>query len=240
MHRIYQDSSLTIVAASVTSADDGFLGARKAPIRNAFRAPLHLSQEQLSVISIQEHEQYDDLKELINRRAWTLQEQLLSARLLLYASHTLQWQCRTLKCNLGDSYHAPSLSSIPRLPLIEPVSEAAPTTGDPERERAVDDALHPILQHWMRVTISYSYRSATLQSDKLTALAGLATYFSPILGPSYCAGIWGTSFLQQLCWHSPSNTTFLSCPRNYRAPSWSWASVDGPLYFLTYNGYRPY
>jgi hypothetical protein len=164
----------------------------------------------------------------------------LSARLLLYASHTLQWQCRTLKCNLGDSYHASSLSSIPRLPLIEPVSEAAPTTGDAERERAVDDALHPILQHWMRVTISHSYRSATLQSDKLTALAGLATYFSPILGPSYCAGIWGTSFLQQLCWHSPSNTTFLSRPRNYRAPFWSWASVDGPLYFLTYNGYRPY
>jgi hypothetical protein len=59
---------------------------------------------------------YDDKREPINSRAWTFQEELISPRLLIYASHTLQWQCHTLTCNLGKSYHAPSLSSAPRLP----------------------------------------------------------------------------------------------------------------------------
>ena len=82
-----------------------------------------------------------------------------------------------------------------------------------------------------------------MQSDKLTALAGLATYFSPVLGPGYFSGIWEQLFLQQLCWQSASNTTFLSRPNQYRAPSWSWASVDGgPLYFRSYilNSYSLY
>jgi hypothetical protein len=242
MKWIYENSSLTIVAASAASAHDGFLGARTGPKRNTFRIPCRLGQDRFSVIKIQEHEQYDDMREPANKRAWTLQEQLLSPQLLIYASHTLQWQCRTMKCNLGDSYHAPNLSSIPQLPSIKLVSEVGFKIGDKGRQETTEDALHPILQHWMRIVISYSNRSATLHSDKLVALAGLAMYFSPILGPDYFSGLWGRLFLQQLCWQSPSNTIFLDHPPQYRAPSWSWASIDGPLYFRTYlpNSYQPY
>jgi Heterokaryon incompatibility protein (HET) len=241
MYRIYEDSSLTIVAASAASAYDGFLGVRKTSERKTFIIPCRLGQDRFSLISMQEHEQYDDSREPANERAWTLQEQLLSPRLLIYASHTLQWHCRTMTCNLGDSYHAPNLSSIPRLPFIDSGSKVALTSGDKARQRPIEDA-QLTLQHWMRLIISYSYRDATLPSDKLTALAALALYFSPILGPHYFAGIWGELFLQQLCWHSPSDTIFFSSPSQYRAPSWSWASVDGPLYFRTYapNNYLPY
>lgn len=147
-----------------------------------------------------------------------------------------------MTCNLGDSYHAPNPSSIPRLRFIGPGSKALLTSGDEARQRAIEDARHIILQHWMRLIINCSNRSATLVSDKLTALAGLASYFSPVLGPEYFAGIWGELFLQQLCWHSPSDTIFLSSPLQYRAPSWSWVSLDGPLNLRTYclDRYRPY
>lgn len=241
MDRIYQESSLTIVAASAACASDGFLGARTAVKHEIFQIPCRLGQKQFASVSIQEHEQYDDLREPVNKRAWILQEQLLSPRLLIYASHTLQWQCRTLTCNMGDSYHA-HLSSAPRLPFIDSVSKVESTLGGEARQKVIEDARQLTLQHWMRIIISYSNRSATSASDKLTALAGLASYFSPVLGPQYHAGTWGELFLEQLCWHSPSDTIFLSRPWPYRAPSWSWASVDGPLYFRTYrlNSYRPY
>jgi hypothetical protein len=133
---------------------------------------MSLSQDKFSIISIQEHEQYDDLKEPVNKRAWTLQEQLLSPRLLTYASHTLQWQCSTTTCNLGDSYHSPNLSAIPNLPAIAQRSEFARKIREGSRSTFAEP-VHPFLQHLMRIVINYSNRSVTLESDKLTALAGL-------------------------------------------------------------------
>jgi hypothetical protein len=48
--------------------------------------------------------------------------------------------------------------------------------------------------------------------------------------------------LHQLCWQPASHTIVSFRPSQYRAPTWSWASVDGPLYFRTYlpNSCRPY
>ena len=143
MNRIYQDSSITIVAASAASAHDGFLGPRTSPKRETFKIPVRLGQDQFSVVTIQEHEQYDDLKEPVNQRAWTLQEQLLSQRLLMYSSHTLQWQCRASTCNLGDSYHAPNLSSIPRLPSIQPILGVLKIANDNEVQKTVQKNASP-------------------------------------------------------------------------------------------------
>jgi hypothetical protein len=47
----------------------------------------------------------------------------------------------------------------------------------------------------------------------------------------YYAGIWGSDFLSGLCWHARigvSGRTY----RDYIAPSWSWASQDGPIDYL--------
>jgi len=187
MHQIYENSSLTIVAASITPADRSFIKVRAVPKRKTFKILCRLSQDQSSIISIQEHEQYDDLKEPVYKRAWTLQEQLLSPRLLSYASHMLQWQCSTTTCNLDDSYHAANLSAIPKLPAIAQRSEFPQKFRDEESRSTFAETVHPFLQHWMRIVISYSNRSVALESDELTALAGLATVFSPLLGPNHFA-----------------------------------------------------
>ena len=73
IHQIYENSSLTIVAASVASADRGLLEVRTVSKCKTFKIPCRLSQDQFSIISIQEHEKNDDLKEPVNKRAWTLQ-----------------------------------------------------------------------------------------------------------------------------------------------------------------------
>lgn len=78
MDRTYKESSLTIVAASAVSANAGFLRVRKNSERKTFTIPCRLGQDKFDSISIQEHEQYDDLREPVNKRAWTLQEQSLS------------------------------------------------------------------------------------------------------------------------------------------------------------------
>jgi len=47
----------------------------------------------------------------------------------------------------------------------------------------------------------------------------------------YYAGIWGGDLLSGLCWHARLGTKG-SKYREYIAPSWSWASQDGPVEYL--------
>ncbi|KAI1042057.1 hypothetical protein LB505_007223 [Fusarium chuoi] len=66
----------------------------------------------------------------------------------------------------------------------------------------------------------------TKANDRLPALSGIAKWLQPHLAnPGYLAGIWNNSDLhRQLAWYTYST----KYPRpQYRAPSWSWASIDG-------------
>jgi hypothetical protein len=86
---------------------------------------------------------------------------------------------------------------------------------------------------------AYSLRSATLQVDKLNALAGIgARCYAPLLGPRYFAGMWEYGLLRQLTWGTsdfhqslPYDGVTVTRPLLdsglSRAPNWSLASVEG-------------
>ena len=233
MDQVYKNATMTIVAACATSATEGFLKDRSESGKSCFDIPCRLSPEHFFVIHIQEHMMYDDRREPINARAWTFQEELLSPHLLIYASHTLQWQCRTLTCNLGGSYHAPSPSAATSLPSPQKL-----LLEDPERNNAHSQIRpyipHSILQHWLRIVNTYATRKSSLPNDKLPALSALAASYAPVFGPEYHAGIWARSAVQQLCWRASDSRRFFTRPTQYRAPSWSWAALDGPTYFPSF------
>ena len=90
MDQVYKNAVMTIVAACASSVKDGFLEDRSVSNQTHFDIPCRLSLNQFFVAHTQEHMMYDDTKEPTNSRAWTFQEQLLSPRLLIYASHTLR------------------------------------------------------------------------------------------------------------------------------------------------------
>jgi hypothetical protein len=233
MDQVYKNATMTIVAACAPSATDGFLRDRPESGQNYFDIPCRLSPEHFFVAHIQELIRYDDTKEPINLRAWTFQEELLSPHLLIYASHTLQWQCRTLTCNFGGSYHAPNLTAAPSLPSPQKL-----LLEDPERNynrgQIRPHIPHTILQHWLRIVSTYANRKSSLPSDKLPALSALAASYAPVFGPEYHAGIWARSAVQQLCWRTADSRQFFTRPPQYRAPSWSWAALDGLTYFPSF------
>ncbi len=237
MNRVYKNAAMTIVAACVPSATDGFLKDRPEPGQHHFDIPCRLTLEYLFVAHIREHVMYDDKHEPINDRAWTFQEQLLSPRLLIYASHTLQWQCRTLTCNMGGSYHSPNPSAAPRLPpkemLLPQYIGNLPEREHPSLEYGAEIP-HLTLQHWLRIVTSYSTRKSSLSRDKLVAISALAVSYADVFGPKYLAGIWARSAVQQLCWRSPDRRRFFTRPLQYGAPSWSWAALDGQVYFPSF------
>ena len=234
MHDVYGNAIMTIAASCASSLTEGFLYDRFVPNHKVYDVPIRLRAGHFITSRIKEHVNYDDTQEPLNTRAWTFQEQMLSRRLLIYASHTLQWQCRTMTCNLGGSYHSPRPSAAPRLLLPEMLLSKKPTESDDVR-RPEPDIPHSILQPWLEIVKCSSMRKSSLPSDKLPVVSALASSYKPIFGRNYHAGIWAKSPVHQLCWRKPNSSQFsLTRPKEYGAPSWSWASVDGQLYFPSF------
>ena len=75
----------------------------------------------------------------------------------------------------------------------------------------------------------YSLCNLTHSKDKLLALKGLAESFNETLSDEYVAGMWKKSLIIDLAWHGDTDTDQIH--KANRAPSWSWASVNGSIVF---------
>jgi hypothetical protein len=100
---------------------------------------------------------------------------------------------------------------------------------------------------WMGIVEDYSSRSLTNLQDRLSAISGIArlmlnatrankpafTKTNKPISEAYYAGLWASSFLTDLAWTAlkepDSGRHIHRRPEQYRAPTWSWASIDGPV-----------
>lgn len=106
------------------------------------------------------------------------------------------------------------------------------------------------LELWRRIVEVYSNTAVTNPEDKLIALSGMARWMSrqieeisrspadskiKITGSEqYVAGLWTVHLASQLLWLvepvfreiDSEFMYFTTAPKRYRAPSWSWASID--------------
>ena len=76
----------------------------------------------------------------------------------------------------------------------------------------------------------YSTTSLSHAKDKLVAIAGAAKYLKKQHGGFYMAGLWREDAIWQLNWYVLERPLRVR-PGGYRAPTWSWASVDGETVF---------
>lgn len=238
MKDIYADSAVTIVAAAASDVNQGFLQQRKHS-ETVYSIPFKVSEGVFGSMSINELDAacYDELLEPLATRAWTMQEQLLAARTLTYATHTIIWSCQAGYKTLDNCLHFPfDLGSgynddDEKYSLNVRSLLVTESYTDQNKDRA--------LSCWLRLVTAYSLRRASMESDKLTAVSGIAShrFFSAALGPQYFAGMWEYNLARQLLWYTssrhrilPEGETFkFYRPTRYRAPSWSWASLEGGI-----------
>ncbi len=159
------------------------------------------------------------------QRAWVLQEQVLCSRILHYTSTELIFECRTtLSCEC-----TPVAKSLPTIPGL--VSKL-PSLKKKSR----------IYKLWHHLVSEYTLRRLSHPSDKLPAISGIAHKFYDVTKSDYLAGLWTNNVVQDLLWHSsptlqsPYEAHRLD-PDVYRAPSFSWASVDTQIQFETDDEY---
>jgi hypothetical protein len=85
---------------------------------------------------------------------------------------------------------------------------------------------------WQQIVEKYTACLLSKESDKLPAISGLAATTQQAVEDTYNAGVWKSRLPQDLLWiHRRSKSTFVR-QSAFKAPSWSWASVEGPVTFL--------
>jgi hypothetical protein len=222
MAKIYNNAFVTICAAGSSNSGGGIFTGRSPHLFTTCRIPISSRREE-GEIFVTSHEELCYLSnERINQRAWTLQERLLSPRVLSYGTDEISWLCKTSNVRESALQPTPSLLlGIYRL-FYEP------------------DA-----KFWRIVVEDYTCRDLTNPMDKLPALSGLASFcYTEIssrgVKDSYLAGMWKSDLLQSLQWEARSRFPLRKAKpsarcASYRAPSWSWASIEGSVAFPSYR-----
>jgi hypothetical protein len=80
---------------------------------------------------------------------------------------------------------------------------------------------------WYELVERYTSCHLTDERDKLIAISGIANTIQSETGLTYLAGLWKEYLVFNLLWYVSGRP--LCRPQSYRAPSWSWASVDGKV-----------
>ncbi|KAF5257306.1 hypothetical protein FOXYS1_12178 [Fusarium oxysporum] len=157
------------------------------------------------------------------RRGWVFQEWILSPRTIHVARDQLWWTSASDMTSGGFAANetCEGFDFDVHREYIHTMAPGTIYSMESQSEESLQLVWHALLQEYMS-------RSLTFESDRLVAFAGIASFYQShanIKANSYLAGIWRHVLLQDLLW-TISEGRKVSPPQNYRAPSWSWASVE--------------
>ncbi|KAK1634568.1 heterokaryon incompatibility protein-domain-containing protein [Colletotrichum phormii] len=210
MASIYQNACITIVAANASDASRGFLASRDSPrslepgsLPLRFQLPITL-EGKVQNIGL-EYSKWDNAlsPEPIDKRAWAFQESLLSRRVLIYGTSTMTWRC-------GSGVQA---------------------------WRSWIREHQKTMATWKNLVTLYGRRLLTCSEDRLPAISALASEVLRLTKEGggepgrYLAGVWENDLLNQLIWFTNLEEGRDVRRIPYRAPSWSWASVESPILY---------
>ncbi|KAL8771405.1 MAG: hypothetical protein Q9209_003073 [Squamulea sp. 1 TL-2023] len=82
---------------------------------------------------------------------------------------------------------------------------------------------------WNKIDVAYTAGELTITSDKLVAISGLAKKIHTLLQDEYLAGLWKGTLPSDLLWKVVGGNHLSTRATQYRAPTWSWAALDGQI-----------
>lgn len=227
MGEVYAHGLLNIAATASEDSRGGLFNQNRDPSTSP--CLVATSRSESPEISCGDYMCYKDLSWFNNiensplgKRGWVVQERVLSPRVVHFASNEIYWECCQERA--AELFPALSINDDGELKKVA-TYPGSQEREDPERRR--------IYQSWNKIVERYTACDLTFGSDKLSAFSGLARRASHQLKSSpinYLAGLWKTSLVNDLLWRVDVETNeslFI-----YRAPSWSWASINGSILTL--------
>ncbi|KAF9557799.1 HET-domain-containing protein [Agrocybe pediades] len=223
MAHIYQDSYVALSVLSSFRADHGFLPddgeqpvlpficadgtAGSMKLRYFIQRPGRGRSYRYQTVTM-----YNPLQS----RAWCFQETTLSPRRLVFQPPRVIYACR----GYNQDITRPEEGGERGPPLEMPYGVLFPDRRKgirPGDEKALADL-------WKGLIRTYSSCKLSMQSDKLVAFASIAEVYQTVKKDEYLAGLWKSELLDGLLWAPAMHGG--ERPKNYRAPTWSWTSID--------------
>lgn len=218
MGHVYANSAGNIAASASTDPEGGLFRSRDPEtIRPGLvRAAFSTSEPKNYYIFDKSYMERQIFDGPLHRRGWVFQERLLAPRVLHFADEQIFWECFTAhKCE-GFPRGIPLYSPLKNL---DQLLESSQSSGKQQNLG--------IFNLWNDLVKAYTKCALTRQRDKLIAFSGLARLFHDNNGDEYIAGLWRSRLAEHLDWRVYKPAAKITS--EYRAPSWSWASLDGPV-----------
>ena len=211
MHLTYRRATIMIAAGAARSSEQGIFarryGIEAPPFRMGLLRTFTKAPKSMTITLPRPRSE-----EPLGSRAWTLQESIAATRIFYFGTNQMHFTCPAQM-----AYEDGTIQNDHWKPNVT-------------------------CEDWYRIVDMYTERNLSHASDKLPALSGLAhlAYESEsqrVAGrfdaTEYVAGLWRRHLAQNLCWARACGwlltSPFLRRPAVYRAPSWSWASLDGSV-----------
>ncbi|KAJ4385432.1 hypothetical protein N0V93_009860 [Gnomoniopsis smithogilvyi] len=237
MADVYSNCILNLSLSRASCPEESSLGGKGAyPLLPPFAVQLG---DESFIMFDQEHYRFAFYRQPLGLRAWTFQERVLAPRVLALGQGEVFWDCLELR-EASESFPlglAPSVSAVLGAAQLE---ITIPTTKLP---------LHEFYSHWQRVLDNYTPRNITyVEKDKLIALGAVASRMCRVQNDVYIAGHFLSTLPYSLLWRlhntndgekwsGTNGKRVPSSTASINTPSWSWASIDGPV--RHYTGSQP-
>ncbi|KAE8361751.1 heterokaryon incompatibility protein-domain-containing protein [Aspergillus caelatus] len=209
MEHIFASAYCTLAPSSAFEWKEGFLNTRRA--RNT-GLPLCRTNPAKSFRRLVDEGP-------LNKRAWVLQERVLSRRTVFFTSSGIYWECGEgvrcdnfvkIECPLTRSYMIDS--NFPR--------------------RLITSGILPTIKFLQELIENYTRRDITVITDRIAAFTGLITRLEKALETEGKYGVFSCALPRLLLWKRPDSKTE-PIGYDHPIPSWSWMAYPGRIEFMT-------
>lgn len=232
MDAIFANAAMTIAAEDASDSSTGLLRQQSITNRDAQEFAIYSNDAKSDLVLRLEkasakcapkayHNFEHEVPSTLEKRAWALQELLLSRRVLQFHAEQMSFICN--RHFRSETLHKPILyrSDLPKPYCLWETSIPKNILTIPDQDQN---------EVWIHLIANVSRRFLTYESDKLPSIAAVAQLLRRRHGDTYLAGLWQQDLNRQIAWYVDTTRERRSrIPTAKAGPSWSWASTDYPV-----------
>ncbi|KAH7346932.1 heterokaryon incompatibility protein-domain-containing protein, partial [Pyrenochaeta sp. MPI-SDFR-AT-0127] len=206
---VYQCAVLTIAAAHAPGGDVGCFAERDGLLKLPIYVELPETASSTSPTRVL-FTSYGRVKDVgggdpaLYGRAWVLQEQLLSPRMLIFDGQQIKWECLTMHGSESSPTSGTTRHGLYHKFVRSGIMDEYEYFDhvDAKEEQFQDTHFWARLKHqyWCFIVMDYTHRGMTKSKDRLVALAGIGKALERHTKNTYLAGLWSEHFTTGLLW----------------------------------------